>query len=329
MAISSLSRRRIALALTAAAFAGPALPQAAGRRYRVGWLSTANNFREPHYLAFESRLAALGLIEGKNLVIERRHADSDVGRLPRLADEMAGLKCDVLFGGGNAANLAALAAVARGVPIVIVAVDFDPVAAGFVASLARPGGNVTGVTAQQSVMPAKRLELLKECLPGLNRLAVCTNAWTHDQLRAATEAAERLSLGLQVIDLKGPPFMFRPAIDQAVRARAGALHMLGSGLWVSSRSEIIDLALRAKLPTMFHQAEWVRLGGLISYGFDFPDMWRRAADMVVRVLRGASPASIPMEQPSTFELAINTTTARKLGLKIPESIQIRAEKIFS
>lgn len=311
----------------ALAGAGAASAQPAARTYRLGWLITAELWKEPHYVAFVQRLGELGLIEGRNLVIERRHAGNRLEMLAPMAAELGRLQCDAFFGGGAEANLAALASATSNTPIVFVAVDFDPVATGDVASLARPGGRVTGITALQSVLPAKRLELLREALPQVNKVAVLANEQTSAQLALTQGTARRLGMALQVIDLKRPPFDLEAGFGEAVRANAQAMLVLGSGLWVPSRGDIHRLAKRVRLPTVFHHAEWVATGGLMSYGFSFPAMWRRGAEMVVAVLRGARAGEMPMEQPTSYELAINLSTARALGIQLPQSILIRADRV--
>jgi putative tryptophan/tyrosine transport system substrate-binding protein len=326
------NRRKLLMAFGAGALAVSPMTfaQAAERHYRLGMLSASDVFifKEPHYVAFVRRLSELGLVEGRNLSIERRHGDNRIDRLPALAAELAKLKCEVFFGGGTEATLTALTNATRDTPVVFIAVDFDPVATGHVASLARPGGRVTGVTAIQSSMPAKRLELLKEFLPGVVRVAVFTNEQTTEQLSVAQGTARRLSLQLHVVDFKRPPFDYEAGFSDAVRAKADALFVLGSGLWVSARQKIMELSRKARLPTVFHQSDWVEAGGLMSYGFNFPGMWRRGADMVASVLRGVKVSDIPMEQPTTYELAVNLRTAKALGVKIPNSILVRADKVI-
>ncbi len=206
--------------------------------------------------------------------------------------------------------------------------DFDPVATGDVASLARPGGRVTGVTALQSTLPAKRLELLNECLPGLRKVAVFANEQTTAQLALVQGTARRLGIALHVVDFKRPPFDFEAGFADVVRAKADALFVLGSGLWVPARRLIPELARKAGLPTENHQAQRDEAGGFMSYGFNFNGMWRRGADMVVSILRGAKVAEIPMEQPTVYELAFNLATAKALGIKIPQSMLVRADRVF-
>ncbi len=303
--------------------------QAGGRQYRIGWLtSTEDSLKEPWALAFVKRLAELGFAEGRNLVLERRHPGGRLERLPGVAAELGALKCDAYFGTGNEANLAALVRASPRTPIVFVAVDFDPVATGDVETLARPGGRVTGITAQSVDLTAKRLELLKELLPDLTRLAAFANEQTEAQLAVLQGTARRLGLALHVVDFKRPPFDYAAGFREATRARAQALFVLGSGLWVPALHLIPSLAVKSHLPTMFHHSGWAEAGGLMSYGFNFPAMWRRGAEMLAEVLKGAKPAGTPMEQPTTYELALNLKTARVLGVRIPPLLQARADRII-
>jgi ABC-type uncharacterized transport system substrate-binding protein len=324
-----LFRREFVLSLCPIALApGLAFSQGERRSYRLGVLATNSAaLKDPHWIEFFRRLGELGLVEGRNLVIERRLAENRLAQLPALASELARLKCDVFFSGSGEATLAALIAASPDTPIVTVAVDFDPVATGDVASLARPGGRVTGVTAMQSTMPGKRLELMKEMLPRLAKVAVFTNSQTVEQLSVAQGTARRLGLALQVIDFKNPPFDYEAAFTAATSAKADALFVLGSGLWVPARRTIVEGAAKANLPSVFHHSGWVEAGGLMSYGFSFPALWRRGAELVANVLRGAKAGDIPMEQPSTFELAINLRTARALGLTIPQALVLRADRV--
>lgn len=326
-----ITRRKLLLTIGVAALAVPrwAWTQSAGRNYRLGWISVnSDGFKQPQALAFVQRLAELGFVEGRNLTIERRHGDDKLERMPALSAELGKLKCDAYFGAGAEINLATLTQASRQTPIVFVAVDFDPVATGDVASLARPGGRVTGVTALQSELPAKRLELLKELLPAMGKAAVFTNEQTAAQLALVQGTARRLGLVLHVVDFKRPPFDYEAGFADASRAKADALFMLGSGLWVPGRRLILELALKARLPTMFHQAQWVEDGGLMSYGFNFPGMWRRGAEMVANILRGAKAGDIPVEQPTIYELVFNLKTAKALGIKIPQSLLVRADRVI-
>jgi putative ABC transport system substrate-binding protein len=302
--------------------------QSEGRPRRICWLTTNQPAgAETYEQAFVQRLKELGWVEGRNAVIERRGARGVVAALPKLAADLAQGGCDLFFAGGIEPNLAALKSVGTQ-PIVFLAVDFDPVARGHVTSLARPGGRITGVSTLQSVLPAKRLELLKEMMPALRTVGVLANDATGDQLAVARDAAPRLGLSLAVVQLKQAPYDFRDALAQMRRRGAQALLVLGSGLWVAHRSEITEAALGARLPSMFHNSLWCDLGGLMSYGFDFADIWRRGAEMVASVLAGADPATLPMEQPARYALTINRRTAHALRLPIPQSMLLRADRVI-
>jgi putative ABC transport system substrate-binding protein len=323
-------RRRRFLAALAVAGCAPRFGRAQqGRQYRIGWVATsANTFREPYGDAFVRRLAELGLVEGKNLAIDRRHADNRIENFAKVAAAMAGTRYDVLFAGGPEATLAAAAQASREAPIVVVAIDFDPVATGDVASLARPGGRVTGVSMQQSTLPAKRLELLKELLPRASKIAVLTNEQTQGQLTVLRGTARRLGLRLHVVDLRRPPFDLPAAFAGMAQEKCDGVFVTGSALFAALRSEIIRLAFDSRLPASFQQAQWVELGGLTSYGFNFTAAWRRGAEMVAAVLNGAKTAEMPMEVPAAFELALNLKTARGLGLTVPQTLLLRADRIF-
>ena len=324
-------RRNLLLGIAATALvgAGAARAQPAGRKFRIGWISTSpQTFSEPYSVAFEKRLAELGFVDGREVILEKRHGDGRLERMPAVAAELGKLKCDVYFGGGAEISLETLTQASPDTPIVFVAVDFDPLVTGDIASLARPGGRITGVTALQSQLPAKRLELLKELLPKMSKVAVLANEQTTAQLLPVQGTARRLGITLHVIDLKRPPFDFNAGFADVSRANADALFVLGSGLWVPFRKLIPELALKARLPSVFHQAQWVEVGGLMSYGFNFTAMWRRGAEMVADVLRGAKAGNIPMEQPKVFELALNRTTAKALGTQIPRSLLVRADRVI-
>ena len=298
------------------------------RIWRMAWLGVIDATKEPYSQAFVRRLQELGFADGRNLKIDFRHAAGKLERLPELAVELERSKPDLYFTGAAEAALKALKATRGDTPIVIVAADFDPVATGHVTNLARPGGRITGVTPLQSVLPAKRLELLKELLPSARKVAVLTNAGTVGQLEVTQEAARRLGVTLQVIEFKREPFDYEAAFAEIARARSDALFVLGSSLFVPARRLIPELATKAKLPSMFHQGQWADSGGLASYGFSFVDMYRRAAEQVASILRGAKAGDIPMEQGSKFELVINLQTARNLGLVLPPSMLLRADRVI-
>jgi putative ABC transport system substrate-binding protein len=319
--------RRACLARTVAAAASMAMPMlAVAAPARLCWLGTIRTAGgEPYEKAFEQRLRELGLVEGTTLVVARAGALGKLDALPELAQRLLQGGCDIFFGGGAPAALDAMRRAAPYVPVVFVAVDFDPIGTGHVASLARPGGHTTGVNAAHGELPAKRLELLKELLPRMQRVAVLANDGTAGQLEVAQRAAPSLGLQLQVENLRRPPFDFDAAFTRMQRGGAQALLVLGSALWVPHRQLLPALAVKAGLPAMFHQSQWAQTGGLMSYGFNFVSMWQRGAEMVAKVLAGADPATMPMEQPTRYELAINLKVAHALKLDVPRSLLLRAD----
>lgn len=242
-----------------------ALAQQPTRIYRVGIVSSGRR-TEPYYVAFAQRLRELGFAEGRNLVIEYRTSGGRAERLPELAAELARKSCDVLVAPGTEATLVALQQATGDTPIVLVAVDYDPEATGHIASLARPGGRITGVSAVQSVLPAKRLELLKELLPKARTIAVLSDTASTGQLDVARAAAKRLGVELHVAEFTRAPYDYESALAAAVRANAEALLVLGSANFVPARPLIPTLALRHRLPSIFHNSVWAEAGGLLSYG---------------------------------------------------------------
>jgi putative ABC transport system substrate-binding protein len=314
-----------ALGLLVAPLAADA--QTAERIYRVGWLSSQSR-TEPYNMAFEQRLRELGFAEGRNLVIEFRTAQGRSERLPELAADLARHNCDVLLAPETEAHLVAIKQASRDTPIVMVALDYDPVATGHIASLGRPGGRITGITHMQSELPAKRVELLKELLPSARRIAVLADSSNTGQLAAAEAGAKRLGVELQVLEFKRAPYDYDNAFAEAVRLKAQALLVLGSVNFVPARRQITELALRHRLPSMFHHSLWAEFGGLLSYGPNFVNTFRRAAEQVGMVLNGRKPAEMPVEQPTTFELVINLKTAEALGITIPPTLLFQADEVI-
>ncbi len=305
-----------------------ALAQQSGRTYRIGILDSSGRRAEPYWVAFDQRLRELGFAEGRNLVIEYRTSSGRVERLPGLAADLVRQNCDVLLAPGTEATLVALKQASGDTPIVVVAVDYDPEATGHIASLARPGGRITGVSAVQSVLPAKRLELLKELLPKAQRIAVFSDTASTGQLEVARAGAKRLGVELQVIEFRRAPYDYTGAFAEAVRAKAEALLVLGSANFVPARPLIPELALKYRLPSIFHHSVWADAGGLLSYGPNFSDVFARTAEQVSRILKGAKPADLPVEQPTKFELVINMKTAKTLTITIPQSLLIRADRVI-
>jgi len=238
------------------------------------------------------------------------------------------VNCDVLLAPGGEAILVAIKQATRDTPIVVWAADYDPVATGHVASFARPGGRITGVSLVQSELPAKRVESLKELLPNAKRIAVLADTATTGQLAVARATAKHLGLELQVLEFKRQPYDYDSAFTDAVRAKAAAVLALASGNFAPARRRITELALKHRLPSMFTHSQWAEFGGLLSYGPNFSQSFRRVAEQVAMILNGNKPAEMPVEQPTKFELVINLKTAKALGLTIPPSLLLRADQVI-
>jgi putative ABC transport system substrate-binding protein len=277
--------------------------------------------------AFMQQLRARGWIEGRNIVIELRWAEGKNERYADIAAEFVRLNVDVIVTTGTAAVVAAKQATSV-IPIVFTSAG-DPVATGLVASLARPGGNVTGLSNQLPDVAGKRLELLREIIPDLHRLAILTNAGNPiGALEMGEVQAAARTLGLEILPLEirraediGPAF-------EALKDRADALYVVAEPLLSGNHVRISTLALGARLPTLLGIRDYVEAGGLVSYGPNTPDLFRRAADLVDKILRGAKPKDIPVEQPAKFDLVINLTTAKALGLTIPPTLLARADEVI-
>ena len=278
--------------------------------------------------AFAQRLRQLGWIEGRTVVIEYRWAEGRYERFAEIAAEFIRLKVDVIVTAATAPVLAAKQATSV-IPIVF-AVAGDPVGTGLVASLARPGGNVTGLSLQQTDLAGKRLELLREIVPGVRRVASMGNASSPMIVRELQEVESTgRSLGLDVATLEvGKRDDIHPAFEAALKFRADALYVCSDPLINANRLEIVTLAQRARLPTVFGEREHVDAGGLISYGPNLPDLYRRSAEYVDKILRGAKPADLPVEQPTKFDLAVNLKTAKALGLDVPPMLRALATEVI-
>ena len=321
------------IALSLGVFAAPlaAGAQQAGKVFRIGVLgSTPPTTPEISRVvgAFPQGLRDLGYVEGRNLIIEWRWAEGRVERFPDFAVELVRLKVDVIVATQSSAALAAKNAT-RTIPIVTVLVA-DPVGIGLVASLARPGGNVTGLTSVAVELGPKQLELLREAVPKVSRVAVLSNPLNQFaplQLREVEVAARVLGVQLQLLEARGPE-QFDGAFAAMARERAGALLVLSDVLFFFHRTRIADLAAKSRLPAMYGFREHTEAGGLMSYGANISDLLRRAPTFVDKILKGAKPADLPVEQPTKFELVINLKTAKTLGLTIPQSILIRADKVI-
>ncbi len=323
---------RLAVALLALTLF--AAPLAAGAQQptkipRIGFLTAVPLSAIPARTeAFRQGLRELGYVEGKNIVIEWRSAEGTLDRLPSLAAELVRIKVNVIVTAGPSATFPAKAATVT-IPIVMTN-DSDPVANGFVASLARPGGNITGLSTLSPEIYGKQLELLKEIVPPLSRLAVfgtSSDPGNAQALRETERAARALNVQLQYLDVRGPSDI-ATAFRAASTGRAAAVLTLASAALFSHRKQVVDLAVKSRLPVMYPYLGFVPDGGLMSYGASSTDIDRRAATYVDRILKGAKPADLPVEQPTKFELIINLKTAKALGLTIPPSVLARADQVI-
>ena len=305
--------------------------QQAAKIARIGYLAL-NSGANPHLReAFRQGLRDLGYVEGRNVVIEYRDAEGKPERLPALATELVALKVDVIVAASTAAALAAKQAT-RTLPIVFPVVA-DPVTEALVTSLARPGGNVTGSSNLAPELVGKRLEQLTQAVPGVSRVAVLWHPGNlgdlteKDMLKAAEVAARALGVRLQFFEARGQED-FNRAFLGMTRARAGALTVLASSMFFGERSHLVDLAAKNRLPAVYTSREYVDAGGLMSYGPNQAELYRRAATYVDKILKGAKPGDLPVEQPTKFELIINLKTAKVLGLTIPQPVLGRADQII-
>jgi putative ABC transport system substrate-binding protein len=318
----------VALVLLAAPLAAEA--QRAVKPSRVGYLGFGSASADaPFREAFRQGLREHGWIEGQNVVIESRWAEGKLDRLPALAAELVRLKVDVIFAPATASTVAAQNAT-RTIPIVMAMVG-DPVGRGTITSLARPGGNVTGLSINVGVETVgKQLELLKEVVPKISRVAVLGNPDEPQygpMVREAEIVGRALDVRLQVLEARGPN-EFDRAFAAMVRQRAEALWVLSGAVYFLHQRQLADLAAKSRLPTTYGYREYVDAGGLLAYGPNIREFWRRAAVYVDKVLQGAKPADLPVEQPTKFELVINLKTAKTLGLTIPQSVLLRADEVI-
>jgi len=303
--------------------------QPAGKVYCIGVLEpTSMALNAANLDAFRQGLRELGYVEGRNMRIEYRSADGRSERFPDLAAELVRLKVDVILTRGTPAVMAAKNA--TGTIPVVMAASGDPVLSGVVSSLARPGGNVTGLSAVVVEVSGKRLELIREVAPGVSRVAALFNMSNPNdalQWKEIETAAPSLRVQLQLLDVRKPSD-FAGAFDAAVKGRAGALVVGLDALTWANHRPIVDLAAKHRLPAIYGGREFVNAGGLIAYGVSYPHLYHRAANFVDKILKGAKPADLPVEQPSKFELVINLKTAKAFGLTIPQSLLQRADEVI-
>ena len=332
MSLNRVQRRQFLIAacgLLAAPLAADA--QQAAKVARIGYLSP-NLAVSPNLCeAFRQGLRDLGYVEGRNLVIEYRDAEGKGERLPALAAELIALKVDVIMAEGGTLGPRVAMQATTTIPIVFVA--GDPVGSGLVTSLARPGGNLTGLSGLGPELIGKRLELLKQTLPGVDRVAVLRQPvalgerTAKDMLKAADVAARALGVQPQFIEARTPD-EFARAFSDMTSARAGALTLLPANMFLREHRRLVDMVAKNRLPAVYTSREFVDAGGLMSYGANQPDLFRRAATYVDKILKGAKPGDLPVEQPTKFELVINLKTAKALGLTIPQSVLAYADDLI-
>jgi putative tryptophan/tyrosine transport system substrate-binding protein len=327
-----LGRRELITLLGGAAAMWPlvAPAQQAGKIANVGVLASDpdNPINKSGHQILVAELRKLGFTEGRNLVLGFRRIDEGTPKAFAGANELVAAKADVLVVSAAEIGLQAAAAARPPVPIVMMALTFDPLARGYVASLSRPGGNITGLFYRSPELAAKQLELLVEAFPDKKRVAVLWDQFSADPFSAAERAAQSLRLTLHPLKLENPPYDWGAAFQTLVQAGAQMLLVLSSALFTPHRARIADYALRHRLPSMYVFRYYVEAGGLMSYGVDTEPMWRRAASYVAKILRGAQPADLPVEQVDNFEFAINLKTAKALGVEIPTSILLRADEVI-
>jgi len=301
--------------------------QPAVKVYQISFLTlaVAESAAAP-FRALSEGLRDLGYIEGHNIIFERRYANGRLERLPDLGAELVRLRVDVIVAGTNPAIAAAKRATAT-IPIVMIA-NVDPVGAGFIAGLARPGGNITGVTLDVSPeIFGKNLGLLTEIVPRLSRVGVLQEVESGSRFAQVEAAARKLNIALDVVDIRSPDDI-EGAFTAMTGKRVGAVILLGGAMTYIRRQQIADLALKHRLPAIQLLKEYAQAGLLMTNGPNLPDVYRRAASYVVKILGGANPADLPVEQPTKFELTINLKTAKALGLTIPQSLLLRADEVI-
>jgi len=326
-----MSKRNFVLALSAI-FLTPSFASQAQQPTkvpRIGYVNASSPATNPDRIeAFRIGLRELGYVEGKNIVIEYRYAEGKLDRLPALLAELGRLKVDVIVTAGPPGTRAAKEAAVT-IPIVM-GFDNDPVGNGFVASLARPGGNITGLATLAPELSGKQLELLREIVPRLFRVAVLgtsTQPGTAQSLREVELAAGAFKVQLQYRDILDPKDI-ESAIREATKGRAEAILVLQSAVFNPQRKQIADLAAKNRLPAIYPQTEYMDAGGLMYYGTNTADLFRRAATYVDKILKGRTPADLPVEQPIKFEFIVNLKAAKQIGLTIPPNVLVRADRVI-
>jgi putative tryptophan/tyrosine transport system substrate-binding protein len=325
-------KRREFITLLGGAVAWPVLwplsarTQQLSKNIRVG-ITTIQPRASPPYVAFDQRLRELGYVDGQNLTLDFLNPDAHAGGITGAMKELVRRKVDVIIAPYESAVKAALD-VTDTVPIVMIAIDYDPLALGYTESLARPSGNVTGLFLQQIELATKRLQLLKDAVPDLLAATMFWDTPSADQWNATHAAAATLGFRLAGVELREQPYDYERALDQAPADYRSALIMPTSPVFYRDRQRLADLALQHRMASMFVLREWADAGGLLSYGASFSAMFRRAAEYVDKIARGAKAADLPIEQPTKFELVINLRTAKTIGLDLPLHLQQLADEVI-
>jgi putative ABC transport system substrate-binding protein len=324
-------RRREFISLLGGAVAWPlaARAQQSNRLIRLGVLGpTLNNpAAVDQYEAFRAQLAEFGFREGQNLIIDYQSVDDPRGAFIA-AGELVRSRPELILTVGPEASLQAVIGASGFIPVVMIAVNFDPLARGYIPSLARPSGNITGFVFQQLELAQKQVELLSQAFPDRTRLAMLYDAQSADQLVAAERTAKVLNLHVQTLRLENPPYDFDTAFRSAASDDAQMMLVLSSPFFLPHRDRIVRLANTQHLPAMFIARHWAQAGGLMAYGADFPLIFRRAADYVAKILRGTKPADLPVEQATKFDLIVNLRTAKAIGIELPTAILLRANEVI-
>jgi putative ABC transport system substrate-binding protein len=323
-----IGRRQFVAALGGATVAWPLAARAEDApRVRVGWALGVPE-ASPQIVAFERRMAELGYVKGQNLAMEYIYTEGRPDRYAEATQELLRRKIDILIAAGTESALKSATAATQTVPIVMTAIDYDPVALGYVTSLARPAGNVTGFFFQQIELTVKRLQIFKDAFPDMRAATVFWDRNSADQLRAASNASAGMALRLEGVEFRDPPYDYERGIDGVSPDARHFLIVLTSGLFIGDRARIAAFALNRGMASMFSNRIEANAGGLMSYGPNLVIIYARVAEYVDRIARGARPMDLPIEQPTKFELVLNLKTAKALGLAIPPTFLVRADEVI-
>jgi putative tryptophan/tyrosine transport system substrate-binding protein len=327
----SIGRRQLIAAVAGGVAAWPlaARAQTSGKVPRVGFFGISLNAPPPlaHYQSFLAQLNEQGFRDGQNVIVQHQAFDEPRGPFLAAAELMRS-QPDLIVALGPEIALQAVLGASGFIPIIIIAINFDPIERGYVKTLARPGGNITGVVFLQLELAQKQVELLTQAFPGWTQLSVLFDAQSADQFGAAAHTAKALGLQVQPVRLENPPYDFDAAFASAAAVGSQMALVLSSGLFVGQRARIAEIAIGRRLPTMFINRVYVESGGLFSYGVNFAQMYRRGADYVAKILKGAKPGDLPVEQASKFELVVNLKTAKAIGIELPTGILVRADQVI-